>query len=135
MASDEETVCEAVGYAFSDNPAEGGAVGVDGAVLSVVMRHQDIGSLPGQAPGVTPSGRLALKTLTKRDRMNGTRLPTLIRDADVVASGPATPADLPHLKILIPSADQPLGVSRRSGKTAGASKAGLRRGGVWWSMA
>lgn len=68
MANDEETVCEAVNYAFSDNPAAGCAVGVDGSVLSVVMRHQDIDSLPGQTPGVTPSGRPTLKTLTKRDR-------------------------------------------------------------------
>ncbi|WP_306971815.1 TerD family protein [Streptomyces canus] len=68
VANDEETVCEAVNYAFSDNTAAGCAVGVDGDVLSVVMRQQDIDSLPDQMPGVTPSGRLTLKTLSKRDR-------------------------------------------------------------------
>ncbi|MFD7447254.1 TerD family protein [Streptomyces sp. NPDC059909] len=68
VANDEETVCEVVNYAFADNPAAGCAVGVDGSVLSVVMRHQDIDSLPGQTPGVTSSGRPTLKTLNKRDR-------------------------------------------------------------------
>ncbi|MEU9245489.1 hypothetical protein [Streptomyces sp. NPDC048385] len=42
VANDEETVCEAVNYAFSDNAAAGCAVGVDGDVLSVVIRQQDI---------------------------------------------------------------------------------------------
>ncbi|WP_240676925.1 TerD family protein [Actinacidiphila soli] len=68
IANDEETVCEVVNYAFADNPAAGCAVGVDGSVLSVVMRHQDIDSLPGQTPGVTSAGRPTLKTLSKRDR-------------------------------------------------------------------
>lgn len=68
VANDEETVCEAVNYAFSDNTAAGCAVGVDGDILSVVMRQQDIDSLPDQMPGVTPSGRPTLKTLSKRDR-------------------------------------------------------------------
>ncbi|MGW1802115.1 TerD family protein [Streptomyces sp. NPDC001984] len=68
IANDEETVCEVVNYAFADNPAAGCAVGVDGSVLSVVMRHQDIDSLPDQTPGVTSSGRPTLKTLSKRDR-------------------------------------------------------------------
>ncbi|MER7181524.1 hypothetical protein ABT404_18905 [Streptomyces hyaluromycini] len=68
VANDEETVCEAVNYAFSDNAPAGCAVGVDGAVLSVVMRQQDIDSLPAQMPGLTPSGRPTLKTLSKRDR-------------------------------------------------------------------
>ncbi|MEU4098645.1 TerD family protein [Streptomyces sp. NPDC026673] len=66
--NDEETVCEVINYAFADNPASGCAVGVDGSVLSVVMRQQDIDSLPDQAPGVTSSGRPTLKTLSKRDR-------------------------------------------------------------------
>ncbi|MFF0631636.1 TerD family protein [Nocardia sp. NPDC004151] len=68
VSNDEGTVCEAVNLAFSDNPAAGCAVGVDGSVLSVVMRQPDIDSLPDQAPGFTPSGRLMLKALTKRDR-------------------------------------------------------------------
>ncbi|WP_405535303.1 TerD family protein (plasmid) [Streptomyces canus] len=68
VANDEETVCEAVNYAFSDNAAAGCAVGVDGNILSVVMRQQDIDSLPDRMPGVTPSGRPTLKTLSKRDR-------------------------------------------------------------------
>ncbi len=33
LANDEDTVCEAVNTAFSDNPAAGCAVGVDGSVL------------------------------------------------------------------------------------------------------
>ncbi|MFI1018389.1 TerD family protein [Streptomyces sp. NPDC020965] len=66
--NDEETVCEAVNAAFADNPAAGCAVGVDGSVMSVVMRQQDLDSLPEQAPGLTPAGRPTLKDLTKRDR-------------------------------------------------------------------
>ncbi len=69
VANDEATVCETVNYAFSDNPAAGCAVGVDGSVMSVVMRQHDIDSLPDQTPGVTSSGRPTLKTLTKRDRI------------------------------------------------------------------
>lgn len=69
VANDEATVCETVNYAFSDNPAAGCAVGVEGSVMSVVMRQQDIDSLPDQTPGVTSSGRPTLKTLTKRDRV------------------------------------------------------------------
>ncbi|MFI0200567.1 MULTISPECIES: TerD family protein [Streptomyces] len=69
VANDEATVCEAVNYAFSDNPAAGCAVGVDGSVMSVVMRQHDIDSLPDQTPGVTSGGRPTLKTLTKRDRV------------------------------------------------------------------
>ncbi|MFD4863957.1 TerD family protein [Streptomyces sp. NPDC058412] len=69
VANDEATVCETVNYAFSDNPAAGCAVGVDGSVMSVVMRQHDIDSLPDQTPGVTSSGRPTLKTLTKRDRV------------------------------------------------------------------
>ncbi|MFI6284166.1 TerD family protein [Streptomyces sp. NPDC051018] len=66
--NDEETVCEAVNAAFSDNPAAGCAVGVEGSVMSVVMRQQDLDSLPTQAPGLTPAGRPTLKDLTKRER-------------------------------------------------------------------
>ncbi|MFD3416187.1 TerD family protein [Streptomyces cyaneofuscatus] len=69
VANDEATVCETVNYAFSDNPAAGCAVGVEGTVMSVVMRQQDIDSLPDQTPGVTSGGRPVLKTLTKRDRV------------------------------------------------------------------
>ncbi|WTU53994.1 TerD family protein [Streptomyces sp. NBC_00056] len=68
LANDEATVCEAVNTAFSDNPAAGCAVGVDGSVLSVVMRQQDLDTLPTQTAGLTPSGRPTLKNLTKRDR-------------------------------------------------------------------
>ncbi|MFE2384553.1 TerD family protein [Streptomyces misionensis] len=69
LANDEATVCEAVNTAFSDNPAAGCAVGVDGSVLSVVVRQQDLDSMPGQTPGLTPAGRPTLKNLTKRDRV------------------------------------------------------------------
>ncbi|MFF0096361.1 TerD family protein [Streptomyces canus] len=68
LANDEATVCEAVNTAFSDNPAAGCAVGVDGSVLSVVMRQQDLDTMPTQTAGLTPSGRPTLKNLTKRDR-------------------------------------------------------------------
>ncbi|WP_078495955.1 TerD family protein [Streptomyces sp. LaPpAH-108] len=68
IGNDEETVCAAVNHAFADNPASGCAVGVDGSVLSVVMRQPDIDALPDQTPGVTPTGRPTLKKLTKRDR-------------------------------------------------------------------
>ncbi|MFI2211599.1 TerD family protein [Streptomyces sp. NPDC020141] len=66
--NDEETVCEAVNAAFSDNPAAGCAVGVDGSVMSVVMRQPDLDSLPAQAPGLTPAGRPTLRDLNKRER-------------------------------------------------------------------
>jgi len=68
LANDEATVCEAVNTAFSDNPAAGCAVGVDGSVLSVVMRQQDLDTMPTQTAGLTPNGRPTLKNLTKRDR-------------------------------------------------------------------
>ncbi|HWB37930.1 MAG TPA: TerD family protein, partial [Rugosimonospora sp.] len=67
--NDEDTVCEAVNTAFSDNPAAGSAVGLDGTVLSIVMRQPDLDTLPTQTPGLTPAGRPTLKTLTKRDRL------------------------------------------------------------------
>jgi stress response protein SCP2 len=69
LANDEQTVCEAVNTAFADNPAAGCAVGARNDVLSVVMRQQDIDTLPDQTPGLTSAGRPTLKTLTKRDRM------------------------------------------------------------------
>lgn len=69
LANDEDTVCEAVNTAFSDNPAAGCAVGVDGSVMSVLMRQQDLDTLPTQTPGLTSSGRPTLKNLTKRDRI------------------------------------------------------------------
>ncbi|MBK3574554.1 hypothetical protein JHN63_12150 [Streptomyces sp. MBT65] len=69
VSNDEATVCEAVNTAFSDNPAAGCAVGMDGSVLSVVMRQQDLDSLPTQTAGLTPNGRPTLKNLTKRDRL------------------------------------------------------------------
>ncbi|WP_369234428.1 TerD family protein [Streptomyces sp. R21] len=69
LANDEDTVCETVNTAFSDNPAAGCAVGVDGSVLSVVMRQQDLDTMPTQTPGLTPGGRPTLKNLTKRDRV------------------------------------------------------------------
>ncbi|MFE2512027.1 TerD family protein [Streptomyces naganishii] len=93
LANDEEAVCEAVNYAFSDNPAAGCAVGVDGPVLSVVMRQQDIDSLPDQTPGVTPSGRPTLKTLSKRDRTlwwftsMGSNVVATLKEAFAVAPG------------------------------------------------
>lgn len=68
LSNDEGTVCEAVNTAFCDNPAAGCAVGVEGTVLSVVMRQQDLDAMPTQTPGLTPSGRPTLKNLTKRDR-------------------------------------------------------------------
>lgn len=67
--NDEATVCEAVNTAFADNPAAGCAVGVSGSTLSIVMRQQDIDSLPSQTPGVTSAGRPTLKALTKKDRI------------------------------------------------------------------
>ncbi|MEU6098598.1 TerD family protein [Streptomyces sp. NPDC047079] len=93
LANDEEAVCEAVNYAFSDNPAAGCAVGVDGEVLSVVMRQQDIDSLPDQTPGVTPSGRPTLKALSKRDRTlwwltsMGSNVVATLKEAFAVAPG------------------------------------------------
>lgn len=69
VANEEDTVCEAVNTAFSDNPAAGCAVGVDGTVMSVVMRQQDLDAMPTQTPAMTPAGRPTLKKLTKRDRV------------------------------------------------------------------
>ncbi|MFD0503887.1 hypothetical protein ACFQ0G_14670 [Streptomyces chiangmaiensis] len=53
---------------FSDNPAAGCALGVDGSVLSVVMRQQGLNSLPTQTPGLAHSERPTLENLTKRDK-------------------------------------------------------------------
>ncbi len=66
--NEETTVIEAVNTAFADNPAAGCAVGVDGATLSIVMRLQDIESLPDKMPSTTAAGNPTLKALTKRDR-------------------------------------------------------------------
>lgn len=93
VANDEATVCETVNYAFSDNPAAGCAVGVDGSVMSVVMRQHDIDSLPDQTPGVTSSGRPTLKTLTKRDRVlwwltaMGSNVVSTLKEGFAVAPG------------------------------------------------
>ncbi|GAA4383929.1 hypothetical protein GCM10023088_51620 [Actinomadura verrucosospora] len=62
-------MCEAVNTAFADNPAAGCAVGVQDGILSVVIRQQDLDSLPDQTPGMTSAGRPTLKKLTQRDRM------------------------------------------------------------------
>ena len=66
--NEETTVIEAVNTAFADNPAAGCAVRVDGATLSIVMRLQDIESLPDKMPSTTAAGNPTLKALTKRDR-------------------------------------------------------------------
>ncbi|MGW7667515.1 TerD family protein [Streptomyces sp. NPDC054775] len=93
LTNDEDTVCEAVNYAFCDNPAAGCAVGVDGPVLSVVMRQQDIDSLPDQTPAITSSGRPTLKTLSKRDRTlwwltsMGSNIVATLKEAFAVAPG------------------------------------------------
>ncbi|MEP9415789.1 TerD family protein [Gordonia sp. VNQ95] len=68
-ANDEQTVCDAVNAAFADNPAAGCAVGVDGASLSVIMRLQDLDTLPDQMPSTTAAGRPTLKAMPKRERM------------------------------------------------------------------
>ncbi|WP_326815709.1 TerD family protein [Streptomyces sp. NBC_01763] len=52
-ANDEETVCEAVNTAFSDNPAAGCAVGVDGSVLLVVMRQTATSPISPRPPDPT----------------------------------------------------------------------------------
>lgn len=96
LANDELTVCETVNAAFADNPAAGCAIGVQDGVLSVVMRQQDIDTLPDQTPGLTPSGRPTLKTLTKRDRtlwwltILGSNLIATIKEA--LATAPAITA-------------------------------------------
>lgn len=93
VSNDEATVCEAVNTAFSDNPAAGCAVGMDGSVLSVVMRQQDLDSLPTQTAGLTPSGRPTLKNLTKRDRLlwwltaMGSNLVATIKEGFAAAPG------------------------------------------------
>ena len=92
-ANDELTVCEAVNTAFSDNPAAGCAVGVKGSTLSIVMRQQDIDSLPGQTPGLTSAGRATLKSLTKKDRVGwwltilSSNLVATLKEAFAVAPG------------------------------------------------
>ncbi|MFF3659294.1 TerD family protein [Streptomyces olivochromogenes] len=93
LSNDEATVCEAVNTAFSDNPAAGCAVGVDGSVLSVVMRQQDLDSMPTQTAGLTPSGRPTLKNLTKRDRIlwwltaMGSNIVATLKEGFATASG------------------------------------------------
>ncbi|MFD7942480.1 hypothetical protein [Streptomyces sp. NPDC059744] len=94
--------------AFSDNPAAGCAVGVDGSVLSVVMRQQDLDAMPTQSPGLTPSGRPTLKNLTKRDRtlwwltsMGSNIIATLKEDS------PPHPASLPSISLFSPASLTP----------------------------
>lgn len=99
ITNDEPTVCEAVNAAFADNPAAGCAVGLRDGVLSVVMRHQDLDTLPTQTPGLTPAGRPTLKTLTKRDRLLwwltilGSNVVATIKEALATAPG-VTAVDL-----------------------------------------
>jgi stress response protein SCP2 len=93
LDNDEETVCEAVNAAFADNPAAGCAVGLCEGVLSVVMRQQDIETLPDRTPGTTPNGRPTLKALTKRDRAQwwltilGSNLIATVKEALATAPG------------------------------------------------
>nr|WP_296766903.1 TerD family protein [Rhodococcus sp. (in: high G+C Gram-positive bacteria)] len=65
----EPTVCDAINAAFADNPAAGCALGVTGARVSLILRQQDIDSLPTKTPSFTSAGRPTLKTLNKRDRI------------------------------------------------------------------
>lgn len=96
VANDEAIVCEAVNTAFADNPATGCAVGLQDGVLSVVMRHQDLDTVPTQTPGLTAAGRPTLKTLTKRDRtlwwltILGSNLIATVKEA--LATAPAITA-------------------------------------------
>ena len=66
--NDEETVCEALNVAFSDNPAGGAALGVDGRNASVLIRQIDLASMPTHRPDVTPGGRPTTKKLTLKER-------------------------------------------------------------------
>lgn len=99
VANDETTVCDAVNTAFADNPAAGCAVGLRDGVLSVVLRLQDLDTLPTQTPGLTPAGRPTLKALTKRDRtlwwltVLGSHLVATVREALATAPG-VTAVDL-----------------------------------------
>ena len=96
VANDEATVCEAVNAAFADNPAAGYAVGLQDGVLSVVMRQQDLDTLPTHTPGLTAAGRPTLKALTKRDRtlwwltILGSNLIATVKEA--LATAPAITA-------------------------------------------
>ncbi|MFI0351197.1 hypothetical protein [Actinomadura sp. 9N407] len=80
-------------------PAAGCAVGVQDAVLSVVMRQQDLDTLPEQSPGLTPSGQPTLKKLTNRDRMlwwltiMGSNVIATLKEALATAPGIAAAAD------------------------------------------
>ncbi|SIR69685.1 Stress response protein SCP2 [Williamsia sterculiae] len=91
--NDEATVIETVNTAFADNPAAGCAVGVDGRVLSVVMRQQDLDSLPQQTIGPDRSGQPTLKALPKREAMGwwlhilASNLVASVREALAVAPG------------------------------------------------
>ncbi|HUR47913.1 MAG TPA: TerD family protein [Acidimicrobiales bacterium] len=67
--NDEPTVLDAVNAAFSDNPAPALAVGVQEAVLSVVIRQPGLAAMPTQHPAVTPAGRPTLKKSSQRDRL------------------------------------------------------------------
>ncbi|WP_167336892.1 TerD family protein [Rhodococcoides fascians] len=69
ITNHEPTVCDAINSAFADNAAAGCALGVTGTRVSIVMRQQDIDTLPTQTPSLTSAGRPTLKTLTKRDRI------------------------------------------------------------------
>ncbi|WP_222720183.1 TerD family protein [Actinomadura sp. HBU206391] len=93
IGNDQDTVCEVVNAAFSDNPVAGCAVGVEGTVLSVLMRQYDLDTLPHQTPGLTPGGQPTLKKLSGHDRvlwwltMMGSNVIATLKEAFATAPG------------------------------------------------
>ncbi|ELS54885.1 hypothetical protein [Streptomyces viridochromogenes] len=117
LANDEDTVCEAVNTAFSDNPAAGCAVGVDGSVLSVVVRQQDLDSMPGQTPGLTPGGRPTLKNLTNPVRVTAGSLRQAVTTAAPLSSTSRSAGRSP-------AGDRSRGAASCSGATSGHGQDG-----------
>ena len=68
LANDEQVVVQALNSAFSDNPAGGVALGVDGAGVSVLLRQPDLATLPEQRPDMTPGGKPTMRKMAQRDR-------------------------------------------------------------------
>lgn len=66
--NEEPVVVQALNTAFADNPAGGVALGVDGDVVSVLLRQPDLSTLPEQRPDTTPAGKPTMRRMSQRDR-------------------------------------------------------------------
>ncbi|GGF36307.1 hypothetical protein GCM10011519_07260 [Marmoricola endophyticus] len=62
-----EEVLQALIVAFADNEAAAAPLGVDGAEVSLVVVVPSLSTIPERRPGLTKSGNLSLKKMTKTE--------------------------------------------------------------------